>query len=104
LESIAEIQPKLQPALLRLAAMISNTSTPPLFTDYSGRFSVRVCSLQAEFSVSVGPRRKFARSHRGSENIGAFMLIGFAPPKFVAFSFMVPNLSLKSLALPFSVF
>ena len=32
------------------------------------------------------------------------MLIGFAPPKFVAFSFMVPNLSLKSFALPFSVF
>ena len=32
------------------------------------------------------------------------MLIGFAPFKFVAFSFMVPNLSLKSFALPFSVF
>ena len=30
--------------------------------------------------------------------IGTFMLIGFAPPKFVAFSFMVPNLSLKSFA------
>ena len=32
------------------------------------------------------------------------MLIGFAPPKFVAFSFMVPNLSLKSFALLFSAF
>jgi hypothetical protein len=32
------------------------------------------------------------------------MLIGFAPFKFVAFSFMVPNLSLKFFALPFSVF
>jgi len=37
-------------------------------------------------------------------DIDAFMLIGFASPKFVAFSFMVPNLSLKSFALPFSVF
>jgi hypothetical protein len=32
------------------------------------------------------------------------MLIGFAPPKFVAFSFVIPNLALKSFALPFSVF
>src|SRR4029077_2770436 len=30
--------------------------------------------------------------------IGAFMLIGFAPPKFVAFSFIVSNLSLKYFA------
>jgi hypothetical protein len=30
--------------------------------------------------------------------IGTFMLIGFAPPKFVAFSFIVPNLSLKYFA------
>ena len=29
------------------------------------------------------------------------MLIGFAPPKFVAFRFMVPNFSVKSFALPF---
>jgi hypothetical protein len=43
-------------------------------------------------------------SHRGSENLGASMLIGFAPPEVVAFSFMVPNLSLKSFALPFSLF
>lgn len=32
------------------------------------------------------------------------MLIGFAPFKFVAFSFMVTDLSAKSFALPFSVF
>jgi hypothetical protein len=32
------------------------------------------------------------------------MLIGFAFPRSVAFSFVAPNLSLKSFALPFSVF
>jgi hypothetical protein len=41
-------------------------------------------------------------SHRGSENMGAFTLIRVAPSEFVAFSFMVPNLSLKSFALFFS--
>jgi hypothetical protein len=43
-------------------------------------------------------------SHRGSENMVAFMLISVAPRESVAFSFTVPNLSLKSFALAFSVF
>ena len=44
-----------------------------------------------------------APHHRGSENIGAFTLISFAPRESVAFSFKVSNLSLKCLALLFSV-
>jgi hypothetical protein len=43
-------------------------------------------------------------SHRGSENMDAFTLISVAPHELVTFSFTVPNLSLKSFALPFSVF
>jgi hypothetical protein len=42
--------------------------------------------------------------HRESENMGAFTLISVAPRESVAFSFTVPNLSLKSFALLFSVF
>jgi hypothetical protein len=42
--------------------------------------------------------------HRGSENMGAFTLISVVPREFVAFSFKVSNLSLKSFALLFSVF
>jgi hypothetical protein len=45
-----------------------------------------------------------ARHHRGSENMGAFTLITVAPRESVAFSFTVPNLSLKSFAPLFSVF
>jgi hypothetical protein len=36
--------------------------------------------------------------------MGAFTLISVAPREFVAFGFKVSNLSLKSFALPFSVF
>jgi hypothetical protein len=36
--------------------------------------------------------------------MGAFTLISVAPRESVAFSFTVPNLSLKSFALAFSVF
>ena len=47
----------------------------------------------------------FSTPHRcGSENMGAFTLIGVAPRESVAFSFKISNLSLKSFALLFSVF
>jgi hypothetical protein len=41
--------------------------------------------------------------HRGSENMGAFTLIGVASREFVAFSVNVPTPSPKSFVLPFSV-
>src|SRR4030095_10170024 len=48
LELIVEIQPQLQPVLLRLSAMISAAL---LFTDCSERFAVRTSSRQAGRSL-----------------------------------------------------
>jgi hypothetical protein len=54
LESIVETQPQLQPALLRLSAMISQYFTgKAVFTDCSP-LAAQVCSLQAVRSLSVG--------------------------------------------------
>ena len=55
LESIAETQPKLQPALLRLSAMISQYFNASTFSDCSERFPARVCLVRALRSLSVGP-------------------------------------------------
>jgi hypothetical protein len=58
----------------------------------------RVCFAVATLLLLSSPH------HRGSENMGASTLKTVAPRESVAFSFKVPNLSLKSFALPFSVF
>jgi hypothetical protein len=42
---------QLQPALLRLSAMIPSTSGAVLLNDYSERFAIQVCSIQAVRSL-----------------------------------------------------
>jgi hypothetical protein len=59
LESTAETQPKLQPAFLRLSAIISQyfMRCSYAFTDCSPPLAVQVYSLQAVHSLSGGPQK-----------------------------------------------
>jgi len=58
-ESIAETQPKLQPALLKLSAMIFQYFSVPGTTDWWRRFAVQVCSAQADHSPFGGRSKRF---------------------------------------------
>jgi len=64
----------------------------------------RLLFYQTLGEACVLPLLLSAPHHRGSENMGSFTRISVAPRESVAFSFKVSNLSLKSLALLFSVF